>query len=196
MHAESYVMKLQFRLEAPHQERLRAKERVLGRRVLPLSSSIASFSRRPQVASATLRDLTGIAANSVQFPKVLRHCAEVERCHQELCPSRPFLRDSGPLDSEYVHRTVQLAIRGKPLPVGGGALLEPGGLLPLFWALRPFRGEEQGTTNLMKVDTTDRHGGRRCDRPHLEVPSLVIEARYRVCVHKHTHIHKTTGLKS
>lgn len=116
----------------------------------------------------------------VQLPKEPRHCAEVERCHQELCPSGPFLaprlRHSWPLDSGQYSSCPAVASYFQ-----WGTLQEPGELLPLFfWALRPFSGEEQGMSNLMRVHTTDRHGGRRCDHPHLGVPSLMMEARYRV----------------
>lgn len=111
------VMKLRFRLVAPPEERLRAKERVLGRRVLPLSSSIASLSCRPQVASATLRDLTGTAANS--------HGAAPQRT-EALCRSRevpPGTLSLQALPQRFLTprlwATLQLLSCGKPFPVGG-----------------------------------------------------------------------------
>lgn len=154
-------MKLQFRLEVSPQERLRAKERVLGRRVLPLSSSSASLSRRPHVTSATLRDLMGTAAIShgaaPQRTKALCRSGEVPPGTLSLraFPQRflaPRLRHSWPLDSGQYSSCPAVASYFQ-----WGTLQEPGELLPLFfWALRPFSGEEQGMSNLMRVHTTDR----------------------------------------
>lgn len=110
------VMKLQFRLEVSPQERLRAKERVLGRRVLLLSSSSASLSRRPHVTSATLRDLMGTAAIShgaaPQRTKALCRSGEVPPGTLSLraFPQR-FL-------APRLWAILQLPSGGKLLPVG------------------------------------------------------------------------------
>lgn len=152
------VMKLR-----PLPGRAGAKERVLGRRVLPFSSSVASLSCWPQVASATLRDLKTAIANS--------HSAAPQRT-EALCrageelPAGPS-SDSWPLGPEYAHRTLHLPSCAEPIPAGRPCK-EPGELFPLFfWALRPFRGEKPVVSSLMRAGTADRCGGRRrCDHPY------------------------------